>query len=792
MNTMSSTHTDLERQVWDLTRRVFELERHVGLRGEAGADAAPKPTTVAAPAALPLIVPPPVLTPPVAAAAVVEHVPATTVDGHASNFPPRPRVAEVQAQARPSIALPASPSRSTKTGPTTGTSLEQLVGGKLFAAIGAIVLVIGVGLALKLGVDRGWFSMSPAMRCIASTGFGAAMLALGHLIRRRWGVLASVGLSAAGIATMFVSVLAAYGWYNLLSAPAAFAAMVAVCAVGIGVSLSASSLAIAALSMVCAYATPLTLGDAKGPPAVVPMYLLGLLALGLVLAAWRPAVFRALRTVAWWGTVVVGTIWLFTVGKDSPLLALGFLGGFWLAIHAELVFGSTRLGEAVPTRLSSTSLGRRLSGPVIKSMSTTVWSVGMGILLLQIVSAPAMPMWMIPCAGTIGTLALGLMLAGTLRALVDAPETDLQRLGAALLVQAGGLAIVTIALGLSGWTMAVAWLGMGVASLVAGRWLKMRGLDVYGVVLLLLATGRLILWESWNAGGQPVGMLGLAVSRWSVLMLVGAGSWLAAAWVLSRGREAASVWRPLASVCVGLSAACVMGSLLVQGTRLDVVIIAWALITLAYAAGCGLSGRLFPAGQSSVPTAWVSVLAAVATSVMWLGVFLLDKEWWDYSGAAMSHPGFWIGLVVTAVWILLPLLAKVADKRAASILRAFGGALLLLASSLEIARSAEVLVPGDTTVHRAAVSVWWAVFGVGLILLGFARRIPLVRHAGLALMAVATFKGVIFDLAGVSAEWRVVTFLGLGVMMLGVAIAYARVSARMVKQPAVGGAGGEA
>jgi len=60
----------------------------------------------------------------------------------------------------------------------------------------------------------------------------------------------------------------------------------------------------------------------------------------------------------------------------------------------------------------------------------------------------------------------------------------------------------------------------------------------------------------------------------------------------------------------------------------------------------------------------------------------------------------------------------------------------------------------------------------------------MVRHAGLVLMAVATFKGVIFDLAGVSAEWRVVTFLGLGAMMLGVAVVYAKVSARAGREMA--------
>jgi len=774
--TMSSTQTDLERQVWDLTKRVFEIERHVGLRGATTAT-----MEQAAPVAVvpPVAISPPVA-PPVAALGPV----------HAGPSVSRPPVTAIFERATAGMAgAGVAGTGQPRVGHAGRLSVEQLVGGKLFAAIGAIVLVIGIGLALKLGVDRGWFSMSPAMRCMSSTLLGVAMLVGGQLVRRRWGVFASVGLTSAGVGTMFVSVLAAYGWYGLLPAPVAFAALVCVCAVGIGVSLSCSSLAVAALAMVCAYATPLTMGDSGGPAAVVPVYLLGLLAVGLVLAGWRPDVFRALRTVSWWGTVVVGTIWLFTVGKGSPMLALSFLGVFWLGVHAELVLGPRRLSEGKATMAAGAGglRGRaRLARPLLGSMSTTVWSVGMGILLLQVVGVASLPMWMVPCAGTIGTMALGMILAGTLRALVDAPTTDLQRLGAGLRVQAGGLAVVTLALGLSGWTMAVAWLGMGVASVVAGRWVRLRGLDVYGVVLLLLATGRLIVWDSWNAGGTGTEVLGLVLGRWSVLMVAGGLAWLTTAWVLSRGREMAGRWSWIVGGCVGLSAVCVMGSLLVQKTSLEVVVIAWALLSLAYAAG----SRLGRAG----PTAWVWVLAAGATSVLWMGVFLLDKDWWSYGGAAMSHPGFWTGLMVAGVWVIGPLLSRLTgaggsevdagDKRAAMLMRAIGGGVLLLASSLEIARSAEVLVPGDTTVHRAAVSVWWAVFGVGLIVLGFARRVPMVRHAGLVLMAVATFKGVIFDLAGVSAEWRVVTFLGLGAMMLGVAVVYAKVSARAGREMA--------
>lgn len=89
----------------------------------------------------------------------------------------------------------------------------------------------------------------------------------------------------------------------------------------------------------------------------------------------------------------------------------------------------------------------------------------------------------------------------------------------------------------------------------------------------------------------------------------------------------------------------------------------------------------------------------------------------------------------------------------------------------------------ETHTQRAAVSIWWGLLGVGLIAGGFWRRLAPVRHTGLALLSVATAKAVFFDLASVSQEWRVVSFLTLGLLLLGVGVVYARLSARAADPP---------
>jgi hypothetical protein len=233
---------------------------------------------------------------------------------------------------------------------------------------------------------------------------------------------------------------------------------------------------------------------------------------------------------------------------------------------------------------------------------------------------------------------------------------------------------------------------------------------------------------------------------------------------------------------LGLGAACLGGSLLMPGTDGRMVVVVWTLLGVAYA----LAARAW----RGVGLEWLALGGLTVTGLAWGVVFIAQATWGEWAGGVMSHPGLWIGLLLSAAAAGAgPMAGR--SRAWPGLAWGVGAALLmtLTATSLEVARSAALLVPGDTTVHRAAVSVWWGVFGAGLIVLGFATRAALVRHAGLALLGVATLKAVAFDLAGVSAEWRVASLLGLGVLMLGVSLGYARLAARAGARPPGAGHG---
>jgi uncharacterized membrane protein len=73
---------------------------------------------------------------------------------------------------------------------------------------------------------------------------------------------------------------------------------------------------------------------------------------------------------------------------------------------------------------------------------------------------------------------------------------------------------------------------------------------------------------------------------------------------------------------------------------------------------------------------------------------------------------------------------------------------------------------------------------MGLLVAGFVRRWLWVRRVGLLLLAVAGFKAIIIDMAGVPLIGRVATFVAIGLLMLVVAAVYARLERSISPAPA--------
>ncbi len=84
--------------------------------------------------------------------------------------------------------------------------------------------------------------------------------------------------------------------------------------------------------------------------------------------------------------------------------------------------------------------------------------------------------------------------------------------------------------------------------------------------------------------------------------------------------------------------------------------------------------------------------------------------------------------------------------------------------------------------RRAAVSISWAIIALALIVFGLSRQIAALRYYGLALLAVAAAKVLIYDLASVDRGWRTLSFIAVGLLMIATSVAYATFGPRLLSR----------
>jgi uncharacterized membrane protein len=858
----------------DLRRRLERLEQRVAELEDAAVSRLVSPTPV----------------PVVTAEPVHRPVPAPSAP-----LPPPPAPRPVPAQLGPELLVPDplfdDSWRATPVPPPAARparNLERFVGGKFYAAVGAVVVVVGVGMFLKLAVERGWFRFPPSARCAAAAGFGLLLLLGGEWARRKISAVASVGLSAAGIATTYAAVVAAFGWYKLMGAAPALAMLAAVSALGVVVALRAGQALLAWIALVAAYVTPLVLWKSGMSVLVTPLYLLAVLGFALTLAARRPRPFGSVRGVAWWGTVLIGTFWSLGAADRNAALVAGFVLVVWAAVHAEMAVSAP----------ADDRVARHWWRRAMLSVGSTTWAGLIGSLAAHFSRVGWTPEgWMITGAMFVAACGLAHLLSGYLGGMMDRPETQRQRLGAVLWLESGALLIATVALGIDGSSEAVCWLVLGVAAVAAARWIGARPLAVYGLVVLTIAVGRLLLWESWHGGAGTLA-LGVYLNRWTALT-AGAVAGLAACAVLLRVRAWTPAWVNHSNVCTG--AACVLaiagavheeseplaiaawatlvcgviwglawrlrsvglGVLAGVGTAavlalasgaqnsgldrlrsdrvLGLVLGPWSVVIAMIAGvwglgawvcagwssrraaavgeavvGCAIGGGLAMMLIPDVPTSdgsslivYWSIIAAVlmvahaawrrtlpaglglaalaVAAAGWVYYFPL-LGWRETTAPVLLHPGLWLAVLLSGLgWGAEAWLrregtdagnARLALVRMRVIAAAIG-LLLFTATSLEVARLSQRLFATDQTSQNAAVSIWWGLFAMVLLGIGFARRVAVVRHIGLGLLGLATAKAIMVDLREVSPEWRVASFIGLGLLMLAVAVVYARANRRL-------------
>jgi len=228
-------------------------------------------------------------------------VPSDAGDVAAAAAPPETSRGSGASSGPPSVpggsgfALPSAPSGSSST-------LEEKIALVWFTRIGAIALLFGVAYFYKYAVDNQW--VGPLGRIVLGTIVGLALLGFAEYTKTRTKAIYVQVVIGVGLALMYVSAYASYGFYHLFPIPAAFAAVAVITLLGGALAIYHKAEAILILSFVAGFLSPILLSTGEDRPGALFTYLFILTALG-----FATALQMGFRYALWLG--VAGVVFLF-------------------------------------------------------------------------------------------------------------------------------------------------------------------------------------------------------------------------------------------------------------------------------------------------------------------------------------------------------------------------------------------------------------------------------------------------------------------------------------------------
>ena len=706
-----------------------------------------------------------------------------------------------------------SPSQYDSAGASGGASgtasrssfdLERLIAGKWFAVLGSLCVVVSAGLFLKLAADRGWLAgIPPAARCIGVAAVGLALVALGELIRRKVNSLAASGVSAAGVATTYCAVLAAWGHFDILDANIAFVLLGLVVAMGIAVATASGLPFVAVTAIAGGFLAPFLLSGPEWSPAIVPFYSLALLIGALLTAAVHGE--RHGRGGFLWvgfagavGAAVLGSWWMWRLWQFGAaanatadlkvsvlVLALGYVLAAWLLSHATLTLKPSRAWAGGISKPS----GEFAAGA---SMLLTAWACVAGTWAVgQYVRPPHVGHSVWPLLLAVCCFGMSAALAGGTQQLRRFKSID-NLFARGLFYQAVLLVVVSIALAISGPMVFYVVLATGVMLMVLSSratspWLTVGGLSLIGLAASIcvwqLAHGRA------GAGEQLVGMLGYEITRAHIRGIVLAAATIAAGLMLMQRSAFVRSTNATASLAIENAGAALIDlarlvtaagvviaflAIVPSPYRLNGFVLAWSALGLALA----VTDRWQPTLSLRTPV----VVLIVPTTALWLvsalaSVFNLSGPTGADAIPFVSVPTIAGMMIAVSMMLIRAQFRRGPDPRGTGMVAArmalyIGASVGFIALSIEAYRSAGII--GGESVAGAGLSVAWGIASVIGVAWGLRRAVPAARHFGLGLLLATLGKVVLIDLSSIDGIWRVLAFMVTGVAMLGIAVVYGR------------------
>ena len=611
-------------------------------------------------------------------------------------------------------------------------SLESRIGGRWALNVGIAAIVIGIAYFEKLAIDKGW--IGELARVIQGGVFGAALIVAGSQFAKRGMPLYGQMLAGGGVAILYVSTYAAFMFYRLIERPTAFAAMVGITILGAVLADRHKSQGLAVFAIGGGFMTPFLVGGTGDAQTALFTYV-AIMAGGTVYLARRHA-WPLLNLVSYLCTMGIVAAWADRFYTPEKYLRTEL----WITLFCAMF---------VAIGLSS----RRLRGQFGDFVAYLLWTAPIAYYLASLnILGPhpiAMAVWFIAVALLGGVVSV---LAGATWATVIWIAAALPFLG--WTQRRANAALVTEGLVTAGALYAIALAAQlrraaerEPLERVETAWLHLAPLMSFAGAYLMLENTHL----------AATGPAAAAVAAWY-------GGLARLFWTRDRDRA-------VHFAALGFTLLAVAIALQFDGPA---VTIGWAAEGAAIVA-LGLLER----------RGWLRAGGTILFTIAFVGTIDLLLSVAPANHVVLFNPRAAVALLVIALLYAIAWLHR-RDPEApardvaitASLIAAQIVSVVLLTSEIH----AFFAMRDSTFTRELMVSVTWAVYATALIVVGLQRRYAPIRYFAIALFGITIVKVFFSDLSELEQIYRVISVIGLGIMLLVTAFLYQRMKGTALDQ----------
>jgi len=408
-----------------------------------------------------------------------------TVPSAASVLAPTPTPSDTTSTDHPPTHPAPPPPPESSAARSSRPNVEQVIGTRIAAIAGGLLVAMAAAFFAKLAYDRGWIgAIPPIVRALLLAVAGAGFIALAEALRRRLGRPASIGLALAGLGTLYVDGWAIGSVLDLVPPAGAMVAMAITTLVGLVVTARFGSRVLGATSLVAGGLAPYLVG---GEPSVLApgLYFTALLVVAMGASIVRPHPFVSLRAAT---LAVVGATaipwWVGALDAGESTIVLLVSMAWWGVVHAAgLVAGHRGLDWKV--------------GTVLNLATTVLIAIPVPIRVSSLGGGPgilAVEGWTV-LGFAAASIAMAFQFGPGLGALTS-PAADLarrdrcgHRLAETAWLEGAVLLMLAAALLLRGAALPIAWVGIALGVMVFAARRGSRRAAVFAGVATVLAQG---------------------------------------------------------------------------------------------------------------------------------------------------------------------------------------------------------------------------------------------------------------------------------------------------------------